>query len=88
MNISSEVCHSTAPVLFADNTNIFFNGMDPKEMQSVMNEELLNISKWFNADKLSVNIKKPHYMSFTNEKHIDTNITLVIGGESICEVQN
>ena len=62
--------------------------MDLKQMETAINEELLNISKWLKANKLSLNVKKnPHYMIFTRRRHIDSNINLSIDGESICEVQ-
>ena len=41
-----------------DDTNIFVNGMDLKHMETAINEELVNISKWLKADKLSLNVKK------------------------------
>ena len=56
-------------------------------METAINEELLNISKWLKANKLSLNVNKTHYMIFTRKKHIDSNINLSIDGESICEVQ-
>ena len=48
-----------------------------------MNKELLNISNWLKANKLSLNVKKTHYMVFTRKRHIDTDIT----GYPLYEVQ-
>ena len=87
INDLSRVCKYTTPLLFADDTNIFLNGVDLKQMETAINEELLNISKLLKANKLSLNVKKTHYMIFTRKKHIDSNINLSIDGESICEVQ-
>ena len=87
INDLSKVCTYTTPILFADDTNIFLNGLDIKQMQNIINKELLNISNWLKANKLSLNVKKTHYMIFTRNRHIDTDITLSIDGEPIYEVQ-
>ena len=59
INDLSRICKYTTPILFADNTNTFLNGGDLKQMETAINEELLNISKWLKANKLSLNVKKP-----------------------------
>ena len=87
INDLSKVCTYTTPILFADDTNIFLNGLDIKQMQNTINKELLNISNWLKANKLSLNVKKTHYMIFTRKKHTDTDIILSIDGEPIYEVQ-
>jgi hypothetical protein len=33
-------------------------------MMNVLNTELLKLSEWFKANKLSINIKKSNYMIF------------------------
>ena len=58
INDLSRVCKYTTPILFADDTNIFLNGVDLKQIETAINEELLNISKWLKANKLSLNVKK------------------------------
>ena len=57
-NDLSKVCTYTTLILFADDTNIFLNGLDIKQMQKTINKELLNISNWLKANKLSLNVKK------------------------------
>ena len=44
--------------MFADYTNLFFSHSDIKVLFEKINEELINISNWFNANKLSLNVKK------------------------------
>ena len=58
INDLSRICKYTTRILFADNTNTFLNGGDLKQMETAINEELLNISKWLKAYKLSLNVKK------------------------------
>ena len=38
------VCNNSIPILFADDTNLFFSGSDPKELESEINTELDHIS--------------------------------------------
>ena len=62
------VCNKSIPILFADDTNLFFRGTDPKVMESEINTELDRISLWLKVNKLSLNIKKTHYMIFNRKK--------------------
>ena len=48
-----------------------------------MNNELLNLTDWFRADKLSLNISKTNYMLFTYHKQQDTNIDLQLSNSNI-----
>ena len=75
INDLSKVCTYTTSILFADDTNISLNGSYIKQIQGTVNKELLNISNWLKANKLSLNVKKTHYMVFTRKRHIDTDIT-------------
>ena len=50
--------------MFADDTNLFFSHKNIKELFKTMNQELINIQQWFNANKLSLNIKKTKYSFF------------------------
>ena len=52
-------------------------------MKTVINEELLNISKWLKADQFSLNVKNSLH-DIHEKKHIDSNVTLYIDGESVC----
>ena len=50
--------------MFADDTNLFFLHSDINILFEKMNEELTNINKWFDANKLSLNVKKTKYSFF------------------------
>ena len=58
INDLAKVCTHTCSVLFADDTNLFLNGRDLKEMEAQLNNELSVISTWLKVNKLSLNIKK------------------------------
>ena len=44
-------------ILFADDTNIFFSHNDPNRLMEIVNNELKKLSSWFQANRLSINIK-------------------------------
>ena len=46
------------PIMFADDTNLFFNHKGIKYLFTVVTNELVNIKDWFTANKLSLNVKK------------------------------
>ena len=52
------------PIMFADDTNLFFSHKNLKTLFSTVNKELKNIHEWFKSNKLSLNVKKTHYSLF------------------------
>ena len=49
-------------LLFADDTTILYSSSDIVSKIPVINRELSEVSKWFKANKLSVNATKTNYM--------------------------
>ena len=52
-------------MMFADDTNLFFEHRDISVLFSTVNRELKNINKWFISNKLSLNVKKPEIFNFS-----------------------
>ena len=46
------------PIMFGDDTNLFFEHRDLRIFYSIVNEELKKIYEWYNANKLSLNADK------------------------------
>ena len=65
-------------ILFADDTSVFIEGTNYDQVIDIVNNELERINIWLKANKLTVNIKKTHYMMFhrTRIKHNLRNITI------------
>ena len=59
------------PIMFADDTNLFYSHKNIKELFKIMNEELLHIQQWFNANKLSLNTTKTKYSFFHSQAFQD-----------------
>ena len=79
-------CVNTMPLLFVDDTKLFANGTDLESLQTCVNKDLLAIAEWLKANKLSLNVKKTHYMIFNTKRKLKYQISLNIDGESINEV--
>jgi hypothetical protein len=68
----------------ADDTNLFIKGHNINSLTLLLNLELDKISDWFNANLLSLNIKKTNYILFGNKKMSD--IAISINRENITRV--
>ena len=51
-----------------DDTNLFYSNNNIQDLFATMNEELKHITKWFNANKLSLNTGKTKYTFFHKSK--------------------
>ena len=59
------VCKITEPVPFADDTNLFSSGTNARSLQDGVNNDLAIIAEWLKVDKVSLIIKKTHFMCFS-----------------------
>ena len=80
------VCKRTEPVLFADDTNLFSSGSNAISLQDGVNNDLAIIAEWLKVNKLSLNIKKTHFMCFSAKNKSRPGISLQIDREAIAEV--
>ena len=70
-------------VLFADDSNLFLSCKNIDHIQQMINDELKYIVTWLRANKLSLNIRKTHYMLFSIKEVIQPSATIDINGEPI-----
>ena len=63
-NDLSNVSQLLFTLLFADDTNVFTIGKDVRQLMAIVNNELTTIVEWLNVKKLSLNVRKTHYMIF------------------------
>ena len=74
--------------LFADDTAIFFSAKCVKELEKTINQELVNVSHWLIANKLSLNLKKSNALLFRKKNDSnELNLNLVLNGVPIEEKQ-
>ena len=65
------------PIIFADDTNLFFSHKIIRELFHMANLELNQFFKWFNANKLSLNKDKTKHTFFHKAREKD-NIPLML----------
>ena len=71
-------CNMLHAILFADDTNLFYSHHDLNHITNIVNSELENISHWLNANRLSLNIDKTHFLAFcSHRKSIDLSQTRI-----------
>ena len=73
-------------ILFADN-NLLINGDNLLQMVQTLNAELPNISNWLKVNKISLNVKKTHYMILTSKRTPKPDHVIKIEGHKLDEVQ-
>ena len=55
LSFSSKILN---PIMFANNTNLFYEHKNVIKLFATVNEELMNINDWFMVNKLSLNVGK------------------------------
>ena len=80
------VCCDFVPILFADDTNLFYKGADFGELVKSINAELENISLWLKVNKLSLNVKKTYLIIFQKGKSPISHIEIKIDNQTIDKV--
>ena len=76
-------------ILFADDTSVFIEGTNFTNISQILNTELENVNIWLKANKLTVNIKKTHYMMFHRTRiKLNTNFKILINNNIIDHTNN
>ena len=72
--------------LFADNTNLFLYGKNLCTVFDRANICLQHMSKWFIANRLSLNVYKTCFCVFGNERKNHDDFQLKVNGKNISRV--
>ena len=64
-------------ILFADDTNVFYSGVDIQTLCECISRELNKLHVWLSVNKLSLNVDKTNYILFGNRTNID-NVCIYI----------
>ena len=54
--------------MYADDGVIYLSGRDAKSVINCVNQQITNITQWLLANKLTLNVRKSHYMIFSKQK--------------------
>ena len=84
-----DILQMSTSILFADDTTIYQSSTNIPDLYSNMNIELNNLTDWFGANKLSLNISKTNYMLFSNVlANNSNNMELKLGNTIISKCNN
>ena len=84
MNDISRCSNILSFILFADDTNLFYSHKNVDTLCKTMNQELRKITSWLSCNKLSLNVKKTHFVVFkTKGKKLRQTITIKIHDQEI-----
>ncbi len=72
--------------LFADDTNIYYEAENLKDLERVVNKELMWLNHWLSVNRLSLNISKTNFVIFhPYNKPLKELITIKINKKAISE---
>ena len=74
-------------ILFADDISVFIEGQSYTGVIETMNKELKKIVNWLNSNKLTLNIKKTHYMIF-HRSRIKKKLKITLHNQTIFETNS
>ena len=83
INDLSAVSKSCLNIMFADDTNMFIAGNDINAVCTQLNGDLGLVQEWLACNKLSLNVKKTHYMVFTPRNKNIKDMDIKINNECI-----
>jgi hypothetical protein len=70
--------------LFADDTNIYYESTDLKELEKTVNEELKKLSLWLNINRLALNVSKTNFVIFRSaQKKSNHNVTILMNKKAL-----
>ena len=75
-------------IFFADDTNLLFKHKDLKTLINIINTEIVKIVSWFKINKLSLNIKKNTFITFSPKRKLipPNNLQLLIDNVPIEQI--
>eukprot|EP00732_Lithocolla_globosa_P001060 Lithocolla_globosa_v1_NODE_468_length_3964_cov_97.214377.p1 type:complete len:993 gc:universal NODE_468_length_3964_cov_97.214377:917-3895(+) len=90
INDFPEVLKILDSTIYADDTTLMAFGKDLENLEETVNEDLKHVAKWFQRNKLTLNIKKTNYIVFSHETRHSVNqlIHIKINGQQIKRTDN
>ena len=75
-------------ILFADDTTVLIDGHGYQKLIDNLNKELCKVDKWLQANKLTINIRKAHYMLFHTVRLKKEQLNIYFIVETIARVNS
>ena len=88
MNDFSKSSQLLFSILFADDTTVLLEGKEYEGLIMALNNELHKVSTWLDANKVSINSKKTHFMVFHRSRIKTSDINVVMQQNTIDRVNS
>lgn len=75
-----------SPLIFADDTTLTFFATSQDTLNSHINEDLSSLYSWLATNKLSLNISKTNYISYSHHQTIPPPLSVTINHNAIIKV--
>ena len=72
--------------MFAGDTSVFIEGQSYENVYKILNEELKKCDNWIKANKLTLNVKKTHFMIFHRSRIKTVSVQISIRNENIKQI--
>ena len=85
----NDICNASTSlkfILFADDTNVLYSGVDIQTICECISRELDKLHVWLSVNKLSLNVDKTNFILFGNRKNID-NVCIFMNNSIITRVR-
>ena len=70
--------------LFTDDTNIYYESNDLKELEKVVNQELKQLCLWLNLNRLALNVSKTNFVIFRSKRKLaNHNVVLILNRKAL-----
>ena len=86
INDLANVSENLFSILFADDTTVLIEGTNINTMITSLNCELAKLTEWLNANKLSINVSKSHYMVFHRSRRKINNGDILLDTTILSQV--
>ena len=83
INDLSNISESLTSILFADDTTVIVESDSVSDAIALMNLELIKLNIWLQANKLTLNTTKTHYMVFDRGKKQSENNLLTLNNKFV-----
>ena len=88
-DLPTSIEHSNS-VIYADDTTIYASSSVPTNIQFALNQDMINVCRWFKKNKLKLNVEKTKFMVVHPNKMEEkfANINVFIQGKHIARERN
>jgi hypothetical protein len=74
--------------LFADDSSMIITKSDPMEFTNTINRNIIQITRWFKSNSLSLNTDKTHFLQFHTKINQNYDIQISFENKQISKAQN